>query len=417
MAIVVCGGRHIQGEIHMQGSKNAVLPILAATLLSEDICEIENCPEITDVHVMLELLNSAGAKVQWNGNKVSVDAGDVSTACVADEKWQEIRASVLLMGSLLSRGKEVKLSHPGGCAIGSRPIDFHLRAFTQMGIEIRESEDNVCALVTGGIHGAEIELPFPSVGATENILLVAVKAHGTTWIKNAAKEPEVTELCDFLQSMGARIEGAGTSHILVNGVEKLHGVKWHLSIDRIAFLTYGLLAAGCGGECFLKFRDCPVPKEASILARLGCELEMEEDGVFVRQRGIPKSVVRLCTSPYPGFPTDAQSPVMAVLTKGSGVSTIEEDIFDNRLRIVSQLRKMGANIDAVSNRAYITGVTKLHGANVKAEDLRSGAALLIAGAMAEGETIVRSEHFIHRGYENIVSQMKKLSINVSQISD
>lgn len=415
MAIVVCGGKQVKGELQVQGSKNAVLPIMAAALLTKECCVIENCPVITDVSAMAEVINGAGAKVIQEENVLTIDPAGLCMAQIDSARGTEIRASVLMMGCLLSRMQEVVLQYPGGCSIGSRPINFHLQAFRQMGVEICEEEEFVTARAADGLHGAVIELPFPSVGATENILLAAVLASGTTWIKNAAREPEVVELCAFLQQMGAKIEGAGTSHILIRGVTCLHGCQWRLGTDRIAFLTYGLMAAGCGGRCFLGTGESPVPKEAAILARLGCELQIMPDGVYVNQNGLPKPIVRLCTSPYPGFPTDGQSLVMAVLTKSNGISTLEEDIFDDRLQMVSQLKKMGANIDAVSNRARITGVTRLHGARVEAGDLRSGAGLLIAGAMAGGETVIHRESYIRRGYENVVEQMQKLSLDASWI--
>lgn len=413
MAIVVCGGKQVKGSLQVQGSKNAVLPIMAAALLTKERCVIENCPEITDVSAMADVINATGALTSLENNVLAIDPSGVCTAQIDSARGSEIRASVLMMGCLLSRVREVTLRYPGGCSIGSRPINFHLQAFRQMGAEICEEDEYVTARASEGLHGEVIELPFPSVGATENILLAAVCAAGTTWIKNAAREPEIVELCAFLQQMGAKIRGAGTSHIVISGTKQLHGCRWHLCTDRIAFLTYGLMAAGCGGRCFLGTGESPVPKEAAILARLGCELQIMPDGVYVTQKGIPKPVVRLCTSPYPGFPTDGQSLVMAALTKSSGISTLEEDIFDNRLQMVSQLKKMGANIDAVSNRARITGVTKLHGASVEAGDLRSGAGLLIAGAMADGETLIQRDCYIRRGYEDVVEQMRKLSLEVS----
>ncbi len=410
MAIAVRGGKRAEGELQIQGSKNAVLPMMAAALLCEEPCVIENCPDITDVHAMAEVIRETGVAVTMEGKRLVLDPRGINSGVVRGEKAGEIRASVLLLGSLLSRFPRVCMDYPGGCSIGRRPVDFHLQAFRQMGAAIREEEKGFCCETGERLHGATVTLPFPSVGATENILLAAVKAKGTTWIENAAREPEIVELCGFLKKMGARIRGEGTSHILVRGCEKLHGTGWRLGADRIAFLTYAMMVAGCGGDCFFSLETVSPVRETGILEKIGCRVDFEGRGIRVRQDGRPRPVAHIRTGPYPGFPTDGQSLLMAALTKSSGVSLIEESVFDNRFRMVRQLRKMGANIDAVSSHACITGVTKLHGANVYADDLRSGAGLLIAGVMADGETVVTGEHFIRRGYEDVVGQMKRLSL-------
>lgn len=394
----------------MQGSKNAVLPMMSAALLCDEQCVIENCPEITDVDAMAEVIRETGASAKRQGNNLVLNAADICSGVIEGEKAKEIRASVLLLGSLVTRFECVHMDYPGGCSIGSRPVDFHLQAFRQMGAVIREEEKGICCEIPEGLHGATIKLPFPSVGATENILLAAVKANGTTWLQNAAREPEIVELCQFLKQMGAVIEGEGTSHLLIQGNQKLHGIHWKLGADRIAFLTYAMMVAGCGGDCFFVLGDTEPAKETAVLARLGCELCLEKKGVRIIQQGRPKAIADICTAPYPGFPTDGQSLLMAVLTKSSGVSMVEESVFDNRFRMIRQLQKMGANIDCVSNHACITGVTRLHAARVEADDLRSGAGLLIAGAMADGETKITGEHFIKRGYEDVVAQMNKLSL-------
>lgn len=397
----------------MQGSKNAILPMMAAALLSEEPCVIENCPDITDVHAMAEVIRETGAKAVLEGQRLTLSGEGVYSGQIEGKKAGEIRASVLLLGALLARTGQACMDYPGGCSIGSRPVDYHLQAFRQMGAEILEEEECICCVSKERLHGAKIKLPFPSVGATENILLAAVMAEGTTWIQNAAREPEIVEFCCFLKRMGAGIEGEGTSHIVVQGKKALHGVTWTLGTDRIAFLTYAMMVAGCGGDCFFTLGETAPSKEVSVLAKLGCELAFEKQGVRVLQKGRPKPIANICTGPYPGFPTDGQSLLMAALTKSSGVSLIEEGVFDNRFRMIHQLHKMGANIDYVSNHACITGVTKLHGAAVSADDLRSGAGLLIAGAMADGETVVKDEHFIRRGYEDIEGQMRRLSLEAS----
>lgn len=413
MAIAVCGGKCTEGELVIQGSKNAILPIMSAALLGSEPSVIENCPEITDVYAMADVIRETGAKVTKEGKTLVIDPAGMYSGHVRDRKVQEIRASVLLLGSLLSSFRTVHMDYPGGCSIGKRPIDFHLQAFMRMGALIREEDAGVDCEVPGKLRGTTIQLPFPSVGATENILLAAVRAEGTTWIQNAAREPEIVELCRFLKKMGAVIQGEGSSHILVSGVKKMHGIRWKMSADRMAFLTYALMTAGCGGDCFFFLGETEPSRETSVLAKLGCELSIYENGVRVVQKRRPKGGMNVRTAPYPGFPTDAQPLLMAALTKSSGISMIEESVFENRFRIVRHLQKMGANIDCVSTHASITGVTKLHAGEVEAEDLRSGAGLLIAASMADGESRINGSHYIRRGYEDPVEQMKKISLTAS----
>ena len=417
MSIEVDGGRKVQGTLRIQGSKNAVLPMIAASVLCDGVTVIENCPDITDVYAMLDVIREIGGRAVYEKHRLEVDAGSVETGVIEEQKVREIRASVLLLGSLLARFERVAIDYPGGCSIGSRPIDFHIRAFEKMGAKIR-SEDNILRCDTGGsLHGAEIELPFPSVGATENIILAAALAEGDTQIRNAAREPEIVELCRFLTAMGAKIEGAGSRNIGIRGVSALHGVHWRLGTDRISFLTCAMMVAGCGGEAFLEAEGEIAYMEKKILTRLGCQIGLERDGALIKQEGIPRPLSYVRTAPYPGFPTDGQSLLMAVLCKSSGVSLIEERIFENRFQMIKQLRRMGANIDYVSNRASITGVTRLHGARVVADDLRSGAGLLIAAAMADGRTELSGEHYIYRGYEDITGQMRALGLRTRLSGD
>ncbi|MCI8793111.1 MAG: UDP-N-acetylglucosamine 1-carboxyvinyltransferase [Eubacterium sp.] len=414
MAIEVCGGSRVQGTLRVQGSKNAVLPIMAASVLCQGETVITNCPDITDVHAMSEVIRRIGGQVTYEKNCLVIDSSAVGTGAIEEEKVKEIRASVLFLGSLLARFSKVKIHYPGGCSIGSRPIDFHLQGFNKMGVVTSECGEYICCEAADGLCGAEIAFPFPSVGATENIILAAVLAEGITRIKNAAREPEIMELCGFLRRMGARIHGDGTSQIEIQGVRCLSPVQWQLGTDRIALLTWCMMAAGCGGDIFLESTQGLSKSEMGILSALGCEVWHNPVGIRVSQQSVPQPVSYLCTKPYPGFPTDGQSLLMAALCKGSGVSILEEGIFENRFRMIRQLRKMGANIDAVSNRACITGVTRLHGADVEADDLRSGAGLLIAAAMAEGVSRVSGEHYIYRGYEAVEKQMQKLGIGAGR---
>lgn len=411
MSIEVCGGNKVEGSLKIQGSKNAVLPIMAAAILCDEITVIENCPDISDVHAMAEVIRGIGCETTYRDHCLTINPAAIRNAVIKEEKAGEIRASVLLLGSMLARFGQIQIDYPGGCSIGSRPIDFHLKAFRKMGATTIENEDSICCETKGHLQGTEITLGFPSVGATENVILAAVLAEGTTVLQNAAREPEIVELCAFLRAMGAAIEGEGTEKIRIHGVSALHAVRWRLGSDRIVLLTYAMMVAGCGGYAFLETFSTFSESEAEVLARLGCHIRQGADGIHISQEKRPEAIPYLCTEPYPGYPTDGQSLLMAVLCKSGGTSIIEEAVFENRFRMIRQLRKMGANIDYVSNRASITGVTRLHGAAVEADDLRSGAGLLIAAGMADGTTLISREHFIYRGYEDIVRHMRKLGLD------
>lgn len=394
----------------MQGSKNAVLPLMAASLLCEGRTVIDNCPQISDVQAMQEVMQGLGSRITFEKHSLCMDHSHFERCCICQDKVRELRASILLMGSCLARFGEVTIVYPGGCSIGKRPIDFHIQAFRQMGVTIEEEGDRLCCHCEKKIHGADIILPFPSVGATENIILAAVLAKGETTIQNAAREPEVVELCCFLRQAGAHIAGEGTSRIRVKGQKKLHGIPWRVRGDRIVFLTFAMLIAGCGGEVTLLTEDLFGEKERAVWHHIGGDEEIRERAVTLHKTGAIQPIRYLNTGPYPEFPTDGQSLLLPVLTKANGVSTIEERVFENRFHMIGQLQKMGANIDSVSNRARITGVTRLHGADVMAQDLRSGAGLLIAAAMAEGTSRIKNEEYIQRGYEDIVDNLNHLGI-------
>lgn len=412
MAIAVCGGKKVQGSIKIQGSKNAVLPIMAAAVLSDGVMVIRNCPDISDVHAMSDLLREIGAKVSYDRHCLQIDTRKLSPLSMQAEKIHEIRASVLLLGSVLTRFRKIQMEHPGGCAIGDRPIDFHLKAFKKMGAHIQETEEQISCTAESGLCGTVIRLPYPSVGATENIMLAAVLAKGTTIVENAAREPEIGQLCQCLCAMGAQVEEISTGCLKICGVRKLYPVEWEVGADRIVQLTYAMLAAGCGGTVFLETGESFPKAEQQVLQQLGCRLAGTAAGIELRQDEPPKAIPYLRTAPYPGYPTDGQSLLMAVLSKGRGVSMIEETVFENRFSMIRQLQKMGANIDYVSNHASITGVTKLHGAQVEADDLRSGAGLLIAAAMADGTSIIKNDVYIRRGYEDIVAGMSGVGIDI-----
>ncbi len=415
MAIQIDGGKKVSGSLVIQGSKNAVLPIMAASVLGAGTTVIENCPDIFDVHAMSDVLRSIGASVNYRNHTLTICSSHIKKTAIEEKSVGEIRASILLLGSVLARLGSVSICYPGGCSIGSRPIDFHLRAFRKMGAQVNEEKDRIDCLAKKRLTGTTISLPFPSVGATENIILTSVLAEGETVLLGAAMEPEITELCRFLRKMGAQITGEGTDTLRVCGVKELKSVRWGLCADRIVFLTWAMLTAGCGGEAELFMKETIPCAEKQVLEQLGCMIEREGRRICLSQKHVPRPIRYLKTQPYPGYPTDGQSLIMPVLCKGNGVSTIEEGIFENRFRMIRQLKKMGANIDYVCNHARITGVTKLHGALVQADDLRSGAGLLIGGAMAEGRTTITKEHFINRGYENVTGQLQALGILAEEV--
>lgn len=411
-AIRIRGGNALFGETKIQGSKNAVLPIMAAALLIEDISIIENCPRISDVCHMQKLLTRIGCKVSRMDRTLMIDARHVSKDRMAGESVTGMRSSIMLLGAMLGRFHEVTLEYPGGCVIGKRPIDIHLSALQKMGVSIQKEEGLFTARTTE-LSGSVINLPFPSVGATENIILAAVCAKGLTILQNAAREPEIVALCSFLQKAGAIIEGAGGSVLLIQGGNRLRGVQFKVPADRIVAGTYLFSVLGVGGHIFL--RDAPVSQMRSIMklaVELGAEVTASKEGLSVIASSEKKALSYVKTDVYPGFPTDLQSPLMAVLSTASGVSTIEETIFEDRFRMVEELKKMGAEIWTDEKKAVITGIEKLHGCEVFARELRGGAGLVIAGCMAEGETVVRNRHFIERGYEDICRDYQDLGVNI-----
>ncbi len=414
-SIYIYGGNFLRGETKIQGSKNAVLPILAASLLVKGTCVIKNCPRIADVYLMQNLLQELGGFVSWAGSTVTVNAFHVNDRRISGESVTRMRSSVMLLGAALGRFGEVTMAYPGGCVIGRRPIDIHLSALRKMGVEIEEQEQFFTAKAKR-LQGAEIRLPFPSVGATENVVLAAVTAEGTTVLENAAKEPEIEALCEFLAAAGADIEGIGKDCLRIKGVEKLHEAKYKVPADRIVAGTYLTAALAAGGSIFLE--NAPAGQMQTLLAvaeEMGACVTVNDEGVGVDVIHKLKASSYLKTEVHPGFPTDLQSPLMAALSIARGQSVIEENIFENRFRIVNDLLRMGANIEVIKNKAYINGVERLKGADVEAEELRGGAALVVAGLAAEGKSVVRNRHFIERGYENICKDLRNLGADINII--
>lgn len=410
--LIIEGGTPLRGELTIQGSKNSVLPVLAATILSRGACRIENCPQLRDVDASAAILRHLGCRVRRDGTALEVDTAPMSRCDIPDELMREMRSSVIFLGAILARQGEAVLSYPGGCELGPRPIDLHLAALRALGAEITERG--------GALHckakrlcGTDITLAIPSVGATENAILAACGAEGTTVIYNAAREPEIVDLQTLLQAMGARVNGAGGSIITVEGGAPLHGCTHRVIGDRIVCATYLCAAAAAGGEVRLVGVDYrTVSTVALSLAESGCEVKSEEGSVFLRSNGALRAVRPVRTAPYPGFPTDAQPVLMAALLKSEGSTVFVENIFENRYRHVDELSRMGAEVRVAGRVAVVNGVRALHGAAVKCTDLRGGAALVLAGLCAEGTTRVTELTHIDRGYDAIERDLSALGARI-----
>uniref|UniRef100_UPI0040571A0D UDP-N-acetylglucosamine 1-carboxyvinyltransferase n=1 Tax=Acetatifactor sp. TaxID=1872090 RepID=UPI0040571A0D len=415
-SIHVQGGVALQGKVRIQGSKNAVLPILAATLLTKETSCIYNCPRIADVHRMVSLLRSLGVKVCWEENGIRVNAWNVCKGDMPAEAIKGMRSSLCLLGALIGRCGEVKMEYPGGCMIGERPIDLHIMALKKMGVCFREEDDMLCATVKE-LRGAEIALPFPSVGATENIILAAVMAEGDTIIYGAAREPEVVELCSYLEQCGADIDGIGTEMVTIHGGRFLYGTDYWVPEDRIVAGTYLFGAIATGGCVFLE--NAPAGQMQAVLhiaEKMGAQFDITGEGIYVQACKRPRAVPLIRTAPYPGFPTDLQSMALVAMLRADGQCMIEENIFENRFRIVEPLKKMGADIRIIRPKGVlIDGVKRLQGAQLEAQELRGGAALLLAALSAEGESTITGCSYIYRGYENICKDLRELGARVASV--
>ncbi|WP_422447949.1 UDP-N-acetylglucosamine 1-carboxyvinyltransferase [Thermoanaerobacterium sp. DL9XJH110] len=412
-SFVIEGGRSLKGTVKISSAKNAVLPVIAASLLTESDCIIEDAPELEDVKVMREVLVSLGARVSREADSIRINSQKIDSHEAPYDLVRKMRASFLVMGPLLARKGRARISLPGGCAIGSRPIDLHLKGFAALGAEIELGHGFVEAKCER-LRGATIYLDFPSVGATENIMMAAALAEGQTVIENAAKEPEIIDLANFLNSMGAHVRGAGTDIIKIEGVKELKGISYTVIPDRIEAGTYLVAGAITGGNIFIE--NVVSEHLKPVIAKLnecGVKIVEEPEGLRVIGGGRPNpSDVK--TLPYPGFPTDMQAQVMAFLSLARGTSMIIETVFENRFMHVEELRRMGAHIKIDGRSAVIEGVEKLSGAPVKATDLRAGAALILAGLAAEGTTTVMNAHHVDRGYVDIVKKLKGLGAAIKR---
>ena len=415
--IVINGGRELNGKVRLQGSKNSALPILAAAVAVEGVSVIHNCPNLTDVTAALKILEHIGCKTKCEGHTVTVDATNVCRCDIPEKLMREMRSSIVFLGALLSRFSKGSVTPPGGCEIGLRPIDLHLSAFSSLGVKICSNRGRLECCAPEGIKGGNINLAFPSVGATENIMLACVSANEETVICNAAREPEIIDLADFLNKCGARISGAGQSVIHIKPSKKLYSAEHCIIPDRIVASTYMACAASAGGTAAVE----GVEKEhlspvIPVFEAAGCRININKNELIIKAPKKLCGVRYLRTMPYPGFPTDSQAIVMAMLATANGTSVVTENIFENRFRHVPELVKMGADIRVENGCvAVVEGVEKLFGATVAASDLRGGCALAVAAVGAQGQTVIADVHHIDRGCEDFEMSLSRLGADIKRI--
>ena len=410
---VIKGENRLSGKLRIESAKNAVLPIIAASILTREEVVIENCPKIIDVMNMLKIIRSLGASFEFYDNNLIINASGLNSYYIPCGLSKELRSSVFMMGALLSRVKKAKLSYPGGCDIGLRPINIHLSALKNLGVSIKECGGEI-ECFSDNIKGREIYLDFPSVGATENVMLAAVLGCGKTEIHNPAKEPEIIDLMCFLNSMGAKVYGAGTSTILIEGVKKLHGTRYKPIPDRIEAGTYLIAAAITGGE--VEISNCRIKNISSLVHKLcnnTCKITSNNDIIYLKSGRVRKSF-EFSTAPYPGFPTDLQPQALALACVSDGVSVITENVFEMRYKYVADLIRMGADITVKGKTAIVKGVSKLNGADVFAPDLRGGAALTLAALAAEGTSTVLDVNHIERGYMDFDKKLRSLGADIKK---
>ncbi len=413
--LVIDGKEKLMGEIKVQGSKNSTLPIIAASILCDEKIILHNCPDLTDIKAAINILKSLGCKVIKENSTLIIDSANIISSVISETLMHEMRSSIVFLGALLSRKGKAKMSMPGGCEIGVRPIDLHLKALRELGVEIVEENGNLCCHTPEGITGKEITLSFPSVGATENVMLAACMGKGRTILINAAREPEIKNLADFLSLCGAKIFFAGEGKIVIDGVKKLHGCEFSVISDRIVAATYMSAAAVTGGE--MDILNFPVEDITPVLPMFyssGCKIVADENNLHIKAPQKLKSFGTVRTMPYPGFPTDFQSPAMVMASVADGIGIFIETIFESRYKHVPQLSRMGANISVEGSVAVVQGVRKLNGADVYAQDLRGGAALVVAGLAAEGVTNIYNLKHIDRGYEKIEENLFLLGAKIKR---
>ena len=409
---IIDGGEKLYGKVEVQSAKNTVLPLLAASVLTDEQVKIRSMPIINDVENMLHILKEVGCKIRRQKDCAIIDSSNAASHEIPTRLTKELRSSVFMLGSVLTRFHRAKISYPGGCDIGLRPIDLHLSGLKRLGVKIQE-EDGYIHCQADKLVGAEILLDFPSVGATENIILAAVKAEGITVIRNAAKEPEIIDLQNFLNAMGANVQGAGGGTIVVKGVTRLHGVDYKPIGDRIEAGTYLIAAASCGGN--VEVKGIFPENIAALLHKLrenGCKIYTKNDRILLESNGRLKSVDLVETMPFPGFPTDLQAQYTALCCTAKGSTLVVENLFETRYRYAAELKRMGADVTVRGKTALVRGVEKLHGASVTACDLRGGAALVVAALKAEGQSTVMDLYHIDRGYADFEGKLCKLGAKI-----
>lgn len=410
----VYGGIPLYGTTKIQGAKNSVLPILAATVLAGSPCVIHNCPHLSDVDTAMQILRWLGATVLREDETIVVDPSGIGRCTIPAQMMQKMRSSVVFLGSVLARCGQAEISVPGGCKLGARPIDFHLEAMRTFGAQVEQTGEQILCRA-GAMQGGRYRLPFASVGATENSMLAAMGCSGEVVLENAAREPEIVDLAAFLCEMGAEIHGAGTSTIVLRRRQRLHGAEHWVISDRIAAVTYLCAAVSAGGEILLRNTDPDHYRAVlEVLQRTGCKIQTDSDKVLLRRDGPLRAPGYIETGPYPAFPTDAQSPVMAALLQAEGTTRIRETIFSNRFQQVPELEKLGAEITVSGDLAQVTTARRLAGASMRAADLRGGAALVVAALAAEGESTVWGLEHIDRGYASIEQDLRELGAEIAR---
>ncbi len=414
---IINGRKKFDGIIKVQGAKNSILPILAGTVLCQGKVILHYCPQISDVETAINILRCLGCRVQRDNHTITVDSKHMNGYTIPDELMREMRSSVMFLGAILARTGYAEISLPGGCELGARPIDMHLSALVQMGMTFEENHGKIYCQTANSLHGANIHLSFPSVGATENILLAGVLAKGTTIITNCAREPEIVDLADFLNSCGAKITGAGESVIYIEGVDRLHDTQYSVIPDRIVCATYMTAVAVSGGKLFLENVIKPhMNSILSLIEQSGCQIEETKSGICIQSDCQLQKFPLIRTMPYPGFPTDMQAPFMAMSCFAQGTSVFVENIFDSRYRHAYELCRMGAKIDIQGKVAIVEGNRKnMSGSTVEAKDLRGGASLIVAGLGAEGTTVVKGGEYIERGYEKIEEYLSNAGADIVKI--
>ncbi len=412
---IIEGGLPLDGQVDVCAAKNSVLPLMAASILTDEIIVLHDCPDISDVDNMIKILEGLGSKIIKNGRDIVIDNSGVNNAQIPVSLAKELRSSIFLLGSLLSRLKQAKVAYPGGCDIGLRPIDIHIAGLRELGIDIQE-QGGYIVCNSQSAKCADVVLDLPSVGATENLMMSAVFVKGRTVIRNCAKEPEIYDLQRFLNAMGAKVKGAGSSVIVVEGTDRLHGTEYTPIPDRIVAGTYLISAAMCGGNVELvNVNPEHISSLISKLSKTTCKIYIKNDRILIKSRGRQKSLDCIETMYYPGFPTDLQSQIMAMQSVSKGTSVIVENIFETRFKTAGELKKLGADITIKGRVAIVRGVRELVGGEVLATDLRGGASLVLAGLVAKGQTIVKDIHHIDRGYEDMAKVLSSLGANIRRI--